>query len=140
MTVTEMKIQVNTNYVDKTVYMGDKKLVAMMTPPIDKDYWYFKVKLFKDQFVVAFPKFGTMGIGFRLEDDWNTNLPFSCDEEKIANHIWYNRKYKEIKREDVIKAIKLIQNACKTLKLKTKVKRNEYTANTKRIFAKVKRK
>jgi len=116
-----MKIEVNTNYVDKTVYMGDKKLVAMMTPPIDKDYWYFKVELFKDQSVVAFPKFGTMGIGFQHEDDdWNTNLPFTSDAKRIAGHIWCNRKYEEIKKEDVVEAIKLIQTACKTLKPKEK--------------------
>jgi len=117
-----MKVQVNTIYVDKTVCMGDKKLVVMMTPPINKDYWYFKVELFKDQSVVAFPKFGTMGIGFQLEEDWNTNSPFTIDAKRIAGHIWHNRKYKEIKREDVIEAIKLIQNACKTLKTKERLK------------------
>jgi len=114
-----LKVQVNTNYVDKTLYMGTGKLIAMMTPPINKDYWYFKVELFNDQSVVAFPKFGTMGVGFRYEDDdWNTNLPFIIDAKRIADHIWCNRKYEEIKKEDVIEAIKLIQTACKTLKMK----------------------
>ena len=116
-----MKVQVNLNCVDKTVYMGlggEEKCIAMMTPPIDGDYWYFKVKLFKDQSVIAFPKFGTMGIGFSEEDDWNTNLPYSSKTPEIADHIWHNKKYDEIKRPNLLKAIKLLQTSCETLKEK----------------------
>ena len=110
-----MKIAVNTKYVDKTIIIGKDRTI-MMTPPIDEDYWYFKVNLFKEQSIVAFPKFGTMGVGFQHEEDWNTNLPFTCDAKEICNHIWHNRKYEEITKDQVIKAINLIQTACKSLK------------------------
>jgi hypothetical protein len=82
-----------------------------MTPPIDKDYWTFRVKLHKDQAVIAFPKFGTMGIGFAIEEDWNTNLPFRCKTEEICKHIWRNRKYEQITEYKVKRAIKILQKA-----------------------------
>ena len=88
-------------------------MTLMMTPMIDEDYWVFRVKLHDDQSIVAFPKFGTMGIGFALEDDWNTNLPYQCTTKKICEHIWKNRKYEQITEEMCLKAIQMLQKASK---------------------------
>ena len=83
-----------------------------ITPPLHETYWSYRVKLFRDQAILAFPKFFVIGIGFAIEEeDWNTNLPSSCDAEEITDHIWINHKYSEITREQVIEAIKLIQEA-----------------------------
>jgi hypothetical protein len=87
----------------------------MITPPIsDKDYWICRVNLFEDQYVKAFPKFGTIGIGFYLEVDWNTNLPYTCDSEEIRQHIWHNRRYIAIGRKRTIRAIKMLQEFIKS--------------------------
>lgn len=91
-------------------------IMVMMTPEIDEDYWLFRVKLFKDQAIVAFPKFGTIGIGFALEEDWNTNLPYDCTSEEIYKHIRVNKKYKNIRKEKCIKAIDIIRKASKYYK------------------------
>jgi hypothetical protein len=86
-------------------------LTIMMTPPLDEDYWVFRIVLHKEQALVAFPKFSTMGIGFAVEEDWNTNLPYHCDAKDIAKHIWKNRKYKEITKKILIEAIEVLQKA-----------------------------
>ena len=86
-------------------------LTIMMTPSLDDDYWVFRIVLHKEQALVAFPKFGTMGIGFTEEIDWNTNLPYFCEADYIAKHIWKNRKYKEITKKILIEAIEVLQKA-----------------------------
>ena len=92
------------------------KIQIMMTPPIDEKYWVFRIKLHKDQAVVAFPKFGLMGIGFAQESNWNTNLP-SCDSTKsIVDHIWENRKYPQVTYAILTKAVKMLQKASKYYK------------------------
>lgn len=84
--------------------------VIMITPAVgEDDYWLFRVPVGAGQYVTAFPKFGTVGIGFQIEDDWNTNLPWVCSAKNIATHIWHNRKPARITRADLIKAIELLQ-------------------------------
>jgi hypothetical protein len=95
-----------------------------ITPPIDESYWLYRVHLFKDQYILAFPKFWVIGIGFSQEEDWNTNLPSSCPAEQIADHIWHNHKYNEITREQVIQAITLIQDYIKSTDNKIKLRHN----------------
>ena len=102
----EMVLEVNSSQVDETKIAGK---CIMVCPPVDEDYWTYRVKLYKDQSVLGFPKFTVIGIGFSQEEDWNTNLPSSCDSEEIFNHIKHNKKYDEIKDSDVLKAIKMIQ-------------------------------
>lgn len=63
---------------------------ALITPPINEDYWAYRVRLNDRQSVVGFPKFGTIGIGFAVEEDWNTNLPYTCETIEIVSHIWHN--------------------------------------------------
>ena len=90
------------------------RMIIVMTPPLNDDYWVFRIKLFKDQSLVAFPKFGTLGIGFAVEDDdWNTNLPYQCKTLEIYNHIKCNKKHKEISKADCLKAIQILQKASK---------------------------
>lgn len=91
-------------------------VTIMMTPEIDEDYWIFRIKLFKDQALVAFPKFGTIGIGFAIEEDWNTNLPWGCETKEIYSHIKDNKKYKEISDKDCLLAINILQKACEYYK------------------------
>jgi hypothetical protein len=87
--------------------------IAMITPAVgEKDYWMFRVKVSKKQAVIGFPKFGTVGIGFMVEDaDWNTNLPYSCPVSMLFNHIKKNKGSKVIKDADCKEAIKMIQKA-----------------------------
>ena len=94
--------------------LGFAKTVVMITPPLNADYWLFRVPLHKDQSIVGFPKFGTIGIGFAIEEkDWNTNLPFNFSPEKIYDHINVNKKYEEITKADCIEAIAVIIERCK---------------------------
>lgn len=84
----------------------------MMTPDLDEDYWAYRVRLSETQAIVGFPKFGTIGIGFaREDDDWNTNLPYRCETDKIFNHIRRNKGDDAISDDDVRAAILLVQEA-----------------------------
>jgi hypothetical protein len=87
-----------------------------ITPPLDEDYWLFRVKLYEDQAILGFPKFHTIGIGFAQEEDWNTNLPYTCDAEQIYDHIKHNKEYEQITDEQCLEAIQLVQKAAKLLK------------------------
>lgn len=82
-----------------------------ITPPIDEDYWEFRVRLSETQAIVGFPKFFTIGIGFAVEDDWNTNLPYTCTAEQIYDHIEHNKGDDAISREDCLEAIRIVQAA-----------------------------
>lgn len=86
-----------------------------------KEEILFVVKMFKEQAIIAFPKFGGIAISFLVEEDWNTNLPYQCKSEEIYNHIKCNKKYKEIKKKDCIVAIEKIQTACKVLDILIKL-------------------
>lgn len=97
---------------DETVVLdrsGDPSI--MMTPALGDEYWTYRVKLSEDQAVLGFPKFTTIGIGFAVEEDWNTNLPSDIDADKIFNHIRHNKGDDSIADADVIDAIRLIQDA-----------------------------
>lgn len=93
---------------DRTATAGP---VVMMTPPINEDYWLYRVKVSERQAVVGFPKFMTIGVGFAVEEDWNTNLPYTCDAERIYEHIAHNKGDASIYREDCLAAIRMIQDA-----------------------------
>lgn len=73
--------------------------------------WVARVVLHKDQAIVCFPKFGTIGCGFAQEEDWNTNLPIRCGAEEIYQHIKHNKKYEEITDEMCLEAIRALQVA-----------------------------
>jgi DNA-dependent RNA polymerase auxiliary subunit epsilon len=86
--------------------------VIMITPDLNEDYWIMRVKLHKDQSLVAFPKFGLIGIGFAQESDWNTNLPYQVEAERLYVHIRKNKKYRSISKATCLEGIKLLQEAC----------------------------
>lgn len=110
----ELKVQKN-----ETVEMGVPGGGSLLlTPRINEGYWLFRVQLSDKQAVVGFPKFSTIGIGFQKEEDWNTNLPYSCEAEKIYEHIKHNQGDESVPAESVIEAIKLIQAAAAEYKKK----------------------
>lgn len=87
--------------------------MVSMTPRIDEDYWAYRVVLSEKQAIVGFPKFGTIGIGFAVEDDWNTNLPYSSATETIFEHIRHNKGDDSISDDDVRAAIEMVRQAVK---------------------------
>lgn len=111
-----MELQVNAKCEDQTANLNVAGIAFMLTPPIGEDYWLFRVPLSDEQAIVGFHKFGTIGIGFQREDDWNTNLPYSCDAAEIFDHISHNKGDDSISDESCIEAIKLVQEAAKRLR------------------------
>jgi len=114
----ELKLEINSKAVKDNqplAYAG-----IMITPNINENYWIMRVKVNKKQAVVAFPKFGTIGIGFMIEArDWNTNLPWCCNPQTIYDHIKDN-KGGHASPEDCIKAIKMLRQAISDAKLDPK--------------------
>jgi hypothetical protein len=94
---------------DETTYVGK----VIISPIVDEDYWRYRVRLTNEQAIVGFPKFGIIGIGFQIEDDWNTNLPFTESAEHILEHISHNKGDDTISDADCIAAIRLIQEAAR---------------------------
>lgn len=92
---------------DRTVHIG----AMAMTPPIDEEYWAYRVRLTEKQAIVGFPKFSTIGIGFAQEEDWNTNLPFTCGTDEIVKHILHNKGDDAITDEEVRRAVAMVQDA-----------------------------
>ena len=84
-----------------------------ITPAIDEDYWSYRVALSPVQAVLGFPWFSTFGIGFAVEEGWNTNLPWTCEAADIAERIAHNKGDDSISDGDVLRAIELIQEAIK---------------------------
>ena len=91
---------------DRTTVVGN----ALLAPGVSEDYWCYRVGLHEGQAVVGFPKFGTIGIGFAEEEDWNTNLPYFADAEEILEHIWHNAG-PGVTRERALEAIEMIRQA-----------------------------
>ena len=94
---------------DKTPQLAAPGVTFSITPPIDEDYWAYRVRLSDRQAIVGFPKFSVTGIGFAVEEDWNTNLPSRCDTEEIFEHIRHNKGDDSISDDDVREAIRMIQ-------------------------------
>lgn len=95
------------NQENETAVLGG----AMLAPLVDEDYWEYRVIVGEHQAVLGFPKFTTIGIGFAVEEDWNSNLPYTCETDKIWNHISHNKGDDLIPDEWCIEAIRLIQAA-----------------------------
>lgn len=89
---------------------------VMVTPPIDEDYWLMRVRVSDRQSIIGFPKFGTIGIGFAIEEDWNTNLPYQCDAQEIYRHIQHNKGDPKIPKARCIEAIAMIQSEAHRLR------------------------
>ena len=85
----DLKVELNKRIVkDATAIMPG---MMVMTTEVT-DNWIARVSLgSKGQALLAFLKFGTVGIGFEQEVDWNTNLPCQCPAEQIYEHIKHNK-------------------------------------------------
>lgn len=80
-------------------------------PPVGDDYWTYRVRVGDGQAIVGFPKFSTIGIGFAVEEDWNTNLPWTVPTDRLWEHIRDNKGDDRIPDQRCIDAIRLIQEA-----------------------------
>lgn len=116
--MTELKLEIR-DQEDRTSTFslaGGGNATMSVTPSIDEDYWQYRVRLSDTQSIVGFPKFFTVGIGFAVEEDWNTNLPYTSDAEEIYAHIEHNKGDDSISREDCVVAIRMIQEAVRAAK------------------------
>lgn len=67
-----------------------------LTPSVSEDYWVARIRLTGNQYINAFYKFSTIGIGLGREYSWNTNLP--CYNSNLETILWLSLK---IQHEDV---------------------------------------
>ncbi|MEU2013051.1 hypothetical protein [Nocardia sp. NPDC019302] len=104
--MTELKLERRSQRDEGIVAAG-----VAITPPLDEDYWAYRVRLGDRQAIVGFPKFFTIGIGFAVEEDWNTNLPYTSDAADIFLHIRHNKGDDSIADSDVVDAIRMVQEA-----------------------------
>lgn len=110
------RLEVNKNCIDKTIHYTAENNHIMVSPPTGEDYWMFRVKLYKDQAVLGFPKYGLIGVGMAQEEEGNVNKPLEKDSSPEANanmiysHIKCNKKYKSITMQMIKDAIILIGN------------------------------
>jgi len=105
-----MELEINSNCKDAKPLETTTAMI-MITPPIDKDYWIFRVAVSENQAIIGFEKFSTIGIGFQHEKDWNTNLPYQGTAQEIFDHISCNKGDDSISKETCIEAIQMIQDA-----------------------------
>lgn len=112
----KLKLEINANAVKDNAPLRAGSAQIMITPPIGEDFWLARVPVSEAQAIVCFPKFGTIGIGFQHEEDWNTNLPYSCKAEEIYAHIKKNRGDCNISKAQCIEAIAMLQNFAKAAK------------------------
>jgi hypothetical protein len=104
-----MNVEVNAAFVKAKDSFPVETGLLLVTPPLNEDYWMYRVLLKHGQAIVAFPKFGTIGCGFAKETDWNTNLPIDVPAEQIYAHIKHNKKYRDITSAQCIDAINAIK-------------------------------
>lgn len=112
MTTTELVLEVNESFDQPTGDLGR----VLITPAISPDYWIYRVRLTDEQAILGFPKFTGIGIGFEHEEDWNSNLPFSCPASRIYDHIEHNKGDDSITRERCIEAIEIVREAARRYK------------------------
>lgn len=112
MKTSDLVLEVNAEMANKTGIKQVGNVQVMICPPVDADYWTFRVKVSDRQAVVGFPKFLTIGIGFAIEDaDWNTNLPYRCGPQEIWDHIKKNKGDDTIPDELCQRAIEMVVSA-----------------------------
>lgn len=111
----KLKLEVNESKVMAPCFKVGNNIVYS-TPPIDEDFWTFRVRLSDTQAMLGFPKVTTFGIGFAKETNWNTNLPYTTSAEAIYAHIKENKGDRSIRKADCIRAIQMIQDAIQEMK------------------------
>jgi hypothetical protein len=109
-----MDIQINEKAVKDVTKVNE--YVFVMRPDVTEN-WIARVPLANGQALIAFPKFGTVGIGFEKETDWNTNLPVTCSATTIYDHIKHNKGSRKITEEECLAAIEELRRiGCEYLK------------------------
>lgn len=106
-------LQINRSKLPTEAVDGLAKQGLLITPPLNEDFWVYRVAVSKKQAIVAFPKFGVIGCGFQVEKDWNTNLPIGQGAEELYDHISHNRRAggDNPPKQRCLDAIRLIQAA-----------------------------
>ncbi|KKN16069.1 hypothetical protein LCGC14_0979580 [marine sediment metagenome] len=113
--MSELVLEVNDRDLPNKGIIGAGAI--MVTPPINEDYWCFRVRLGEEgQAIVGFPKFGGIGVGFAQEEDWNSNLPFVCAASYIYGHIAHNKGPEAITASECIEAIEMVREAARRFK------------------------
>jgi hypothetical protein len=111
-----LKVEINAQFAQRNNIVPIAGNGTMITPlMIDETYWLFRVKLYRDQAIVGFPKYETVAIGFAQEEVWNTNFPYIYDTLKIYEHIKVNKKYDVITDVQCLEAIRRIQQTIAAL-------------------------
>lgn len=88
-------------------------VAVMVGGPGGDEEWSYRVVLSPVQAIIGFRKFFTIGIGFLVEDEWNTNSPYSMDARAILDHIRCNKGDDAISDGDCLAAIRMIQDAAR---------------------------
>jgi len=110
----KLKIEYNSQCVDRTIVEQTPFGHGVISPVVSDDYWLFRVPLFENQALLAFPKCFTMGIGFAQEEvEQNVNLPYECGIETILKYLKRNKKYEDISDAKIREAIKMLKALCK---------------------------
>lgn len=73
----------------------------------------YRVRLSDLQAIVGVPMFGTIGIRFAVEGEWNLALQHFQPTERIFKHIACNKGDQAISDDDVRAAIALVQQAAR---------------------------
>ncbi len=113
--MNDLQLEINAKFQQAKDTLQGSGVQIMITPPLDEDYWLFRVKLYEDQAEHGFPKFGVIGVGFAQEEDRNTNLPSTCEAQQIYDHIKHNKRYEQITDEQCLAAIQLVQEAAQKI-------------------------
>jgi hypothetical protein len=109
--ITTLQLERRDQPDETSAFGGDEQGVVLVTPMVDDDYWAYRVRVSEEQAILGFPKFGTVGVGFAQEEDWNTNLPYTAPTQEIWNHIKHNKGDDAIADITCIEAIEMIQAA-----------------------------
>ena len=110
----KLQVEVNPDFRDDSIRLKREGGGGILfTPPLSPEYYLARVRLYRDQAIVVFPKFGLLGCGFAREEDWNTNLPLAEPAKIIFEHIKHNKLYQQIEDADCVRAIRMLQEWAK---------------------------
>ena len=73
---------------DSTLTLGGGRIAVGSTGGYD-DGWLARITLAEDVHLQLFPKFGM--VAMEIADNGNTNLPASCEDGKLLDHLFQGR-------------------------------------------------
>lgn len=92
------------------VAVTGREQAFIMTPQLTPDYWTYRVALSNGNAIVAAPEFGTLGIRYQIEDEYNVTNRWDYTANEIEALIRRNRPANTT-REEAMSAIRKIQGA-----------------------------